>query len=251
VKRVAIALLLFGIAFGYVEASVVVYLRALYEPMHARLYKNRAAGDFFPLLRLDQLADEGPHATFWLQIEIGRELATLTMLAALAAAVARNFQQSAAAFLIAFGAWDLAFYAFLRLLLGWPRSFLDWDLLFLVPVPWVAPVLAPMLVALSMIIAGLLILRREDLRHPPLTLRWSHWLIILAGGMMIVIAFCWDAPNIASGGKPGNFQWPIFLLGETVGLATFAYALWQSPKAPGATDSKRVSASPAGALLPE
>ena len=40
--RVLTALLLFGIAFGYVEAAVVVYVRVLYEPLHQQLYPGRA-----------------------------------------------------------------------------------------------------------------------------------------------------------------------------------------------------------------
>ena len=59
-RRTLIALVLFGISFAYVEASVVVYLRASYEPLHQRLYPERAPTDLFPILRPDQLDAAGP-----------------------------------------------------------------------------------------------------------------------------------------------------------------------------------------------
>ena len=93
-----------------------------------------------------------------MEIEQGREVATLGMLAAVAIAVGRGSGQPFAAFLIAFGVWDISFYAFLKLLIHWPASLLTWDVLFLLPVPWVAPVLAPVLASLSMIGVGLLYL---------------------------------------------------------------------------------------------
>ena len=40
--RTTIALLLFGMSFGYVEAAVVCYLRELYEPVHQRFHPGRA-----------------------------------------------------------------------------------------------------------------------------------------------------------------------------------------------------------------
>jgi hypothetical protein len=79
------------------------------------------------------------------------------MLAAIALAVARNARQWTAAFAIAFGVWDIVFYACLKLLLGWPASLFTWDILFLIPVPWVGPVIAPVLVSLTMIAAGILV----------------------------------------------------------------------------------------------
>ena len=40
-RRTLAALGLFGVAFGYVEAAVVVYLRELYEPVQDRLFPDR------------------------------------------------------------------------------------------------------------------------------------------------------------------------------------------------------------------
>ena len=158
-RRSLLALLLFGTAFGYVEAAVVCYLRQLHEPARERFYAGRPPGELFPLLSLEQIQASGQSQT--LAIEIGREAATILVLAAVGLAVAGNWARWAAAFVVAFGVWDIAFYAFLKLLLGWPSSLFTWDILFLIPVPWAAPVLAPVLVSLVMIAAGTWQLRRE------------------------------------------------------------------------------------------
>ena len=144
-----LSLLLFGIAFGYLEAAVVSYLRALHEPARQRFYPGRPPGELFPLLTIEQAQAAGPEQPKILIIEIGREAATIVMLAAIALAVADNAGQWAAAFAIAFGTWDIAFYAFLKVLLDWPAALSTWDILFLIPIPWVGPVLAPVIVSAS------------------------------------------------------------------------------------------------------
>src|SRR5260370_41738641 len=99
----------------------------------------------------------------WLTVELVREAATLVMLAGFALAVAGNFRHWLAAFMIAFGLWDVFYYASLKVLLDWPDSWMTWDLLFLLPVPWASPVLAPVLIAMSMIGAGIVVLWRESI----------------------------------------------------------------------------------------
>jgi hypothetical protein len=222
--RTLTALLLFGVSFAYLEATVVVYLRGLYEPLHAVLYPDAPAGSLFPILRPEQLEAAGPQYVRWMLTELVREAATLAILAAIALAVARNGRQWFAAFMIAFGVWDFFFYIWLRVLIGWPSSLMEWDLLFLLPVPWVGPVIAPVLVAASMIFAGVVILKREaDGRHVAFT--FGHWGAILCGGMLVIVAFCWDFGNIMAGGVPSAFNWPLLLLGEAAGLAAFLHAL--------------------------
>ena len=120
-KRTVLALLLFGAAFGYLEAAVVTYLRALHEPARQQFYPGRPPAELFPLLTLDQV-HAAPGQTQTLAIEIGREAATILMLAAVALAVARNAGDWAAAFVILFGTWDITFYVFLKVLLDWPAS---------------------------------------------------------------------------------------------------------------------------------
>ena len=144
-KRPFLAVLLFGVAFGYLEAAVVCYLRDLHEPVRQHYYPGRHPGELFPLLTLEQTHSIEPKQTRTLAIEIGREAATLLMLAGVALAAARNLTQWAALFCIAFGIWDIAFYLSLKALIDWPASLMTWDILFLIPLPWVGPVVAPVL----------------------------------------------------------------------------------------------------------
>ena len=111
-KRTVLALFLFGTAFGYLEAAVVSYLRELHEPARQRFHPGRSRADLFPLATLDQLRETGIEQTQTLAIEVGREAATIVMLAAIAFAVARNSGEWAAAFVITFGIWDITFYVF-------------------------------------------------------------------------------------------------------------------------------------------
>ena len=222
-QRVVIALLLFGTAFGYLEAAIVSYLRALHEPAVERFYPGRAPGDLFPLLTLEQLRSAAPQQIKTLAIELGREAATIAMLAAVALAIAGNAGQWAAAFVIAFGAWDITFYVFLKVLLDWPASMWTWDILFLVPVPWVGPVLAPVLVSVAMIAAGIWHFRREA-QAEPVRVGAKHWGGIVTGAVVIVASFAMDYRQILSGGLPHPFHWGIFLAGLAVGVGTYTHA---------------------------
>lgn len=229
--RVLVALVLFGVAFGYVEAAVVVYLRAHYDPIRRDTFGEQPGGELFPMLQLEHLQEAGPQYTHMLWTELGREFATLVMLAAAGLAIACNFRQWLAGFMIAFGIWDIFYYVFLRLLIGWPASLWTWDILFMLPVLWVGPMIAPLLVSVSMIAAGTAIMWRES-RGRPIRFRWFHWAILIGGGLILIGAFCWDWMvgffwgwhYSRAGGSVTSFNWPLFALGEVVGLAGFVHA---------------------------
>jgi hypothetical protein len=243
-KRTVLALLLFGTAFGYLEAAVVSYLRLLHEPARQQFHPGRPPGDLFPLLTLEQIRATGDQQPQILAIEIGREAATLMMLAAVALAVAGNAAQWAAAFVIAFGAWDITFYVFLKVLLGWPASLFTWDILFLIPLPWVGPVLAPVLVSAAMIASGAWHLRSEA-SPAPVSLRARHWAGLIAGAAVIVTSFAEDYRNIMAGGMPNPFDWGLFSLGLTMGAASYAWAVWQSQRRAPAAIAARAVGDPA------
>jgi hypothetical protein len=226
--RTPIALVLFGIAFAYVEAAVVVYLRTIYEPVRREALRDVPHDAVLPLLRQEQLQAAGRDHLRVLQIEIGRELATLLMLAAVGLAIGRTFRQWLAGFMIAFGVWDIFYYVFLRLLIGWPASVWTWDILFLVPVPWVGPVIAPVLISVSMIAAGGVVLWRESRGRPIRSGRLS-WLLIALGGLVVIVAFCWDYRQTTGGGWPHPFNWPLFAVGEVMAVAGFLHALARRP----------------------
>lgn len=259
--RVLVGLWLFGISFGCVEAAVVAYLRAIYEPVRQKVDPDRPAGELFPLLTYDQLialdadaravetvAGTQPHLAIdpaaqpgsasdglkasglpyghqrRLWTELGREAATLVMLASAGVLVAVNFHQWMAAFLIAFGVWDIFYYVFLKVLLDWPASLMTWDILFLIPLPWVGPVITPVLVAATMIVCGTIVLWHEFAGRRVRLGLWS-WLSIVAGGFVLVVSFCWDWRNIAAGGYPATFAWPIYIFGLLLGIAGFAWGM--------------------------
>jgi hypothetical protein len=218
--RAGLALVLFGIAFGYVEAAIVVYLRHIYDPLRAHLYPGRAPGDLFPLIPVERLAPE--HLRL-LGAELGREAATLLMLAGVGLLAARRSRQWLAGFAIAFGVWDIAFYVFLKILLDWPASLLTWDILFLIPVPWVAPVLAPVLVSAVMIASGFIALR-ADWAGRPIDAHGWHWSGLLVGALAIIASFTWHYRTLMAGSPPEHFDWPIFFAGLLTGAGTFAHA---------------------------
>jgi hypothetical protein len=220
--RTVAALFLFGISFGYLEAAVVVYLRAIYDPIRHQLHPGRAEGELFPLISPQELADSGPENPRRLLIEIGREAATIAMLAAFGLAAGRNFNQRMAAFAVVFGFWDIFFYVFLRLMIHWPQSLFTWDILFLIPLPWVGPVLAPVIVALTLVVCGLVSLRLRGMPARPL-----EWMVMIAGGLIVILAFVWDFRNTMAGGLPNPFNWPLFLAGEAIALAAFLSAVWR------------------------
>ena len=222
-KRTLVALLLFGSAFGYLEAAVVAYLRQLHEPARQRVHPGRSSAELFPLLTLEELRASGLNQQSTLAIEIGREAATIVMLAAVALAVSRNAGQWAAAMAIAFGTWDITFYVFLKLLLDWPASLLTWDILFLIPLPWVGPVLAPAAVSL-LLVAAFLVHVRLRRRNRVLAPRGPEWGVAIAGALLVIVAFCWRYRAALSEPDPAGFPWWLFAAGVLIGAAPFVRA---------------------------
>ena len=222
----ALVLALFAVAFGYVEAAVVVYLRIVYDPIRASLHPEQPAGSLLPLITLEQLRAIDPQHVYRLGLEVGRELATLIILATVATLARRRRGEWIAMFLIGFGVWDIAYYVGLKAMIGFPASLLTWDILFLIPVPWLGPVLAPVIVALTMIAAGLIVLA-ETARGRPLRARWWHWGAIVAGALLIVVSFCKDYAQTMVGEMPEQFSWLIFGAGEMLAVLAFVHALSQ------------------------
>ncbi len=211
------AVALYAICFGFVEAAVVEYLRAIYYPLDK-------GGFQFPVLTLDQITTLGYEHWVRLLIELCRELCTLIMLMSMGIVAARNRREAWAYFVVAFGVWDISFYLWLKLFLNWPPSLMTWDLLFLIPVPWVSPVLAPIIVSLTMIFAGILLLYRES-KGKPVVARWTDWILVIMGGVIVIFSFCWDYENIMRGGFPNPFQWPLFFVGLSTGCGGFIVAV--------------------------
>ncbi|RPI60779.1 MAG: hypothetical protein EHM50_06790 [Lysobacterales bacterium] len=192
----------YAIAMAHVEAALVIYLRRLYY-----------AGDPLTLFPLEMLPNPD------LAIELARELATLVMITAVAFLHAKRGWRVFAAFLYVFGLWDIAYYAWLKAMLGWPTSWLEWDVLFLIPWPWLGPWIAPVLAAAVFVIWGARTLLSSP-AAPPLT---RSALTAFAVGTAIVIgAFLVPGLTIitgaapAEGYRPGAFDWALFALGYAI-----------------------------------
>ena len=214
IRRTIFSLIVFGIAFGFLEAAVVVYLRVISHSVRAAAGISPDA--LFPLIKIEQI---GSYLRI-VKIEAAREAATIVMLIAIALAATRNARNCMAAFALVFGMWDLSFYASLRIMTGWPASFANWDLLFLLPVPWTGPVLAPSIVAASLVAGGILALMRRPPRVDKLA-----WMLLFAGGAVVFVSFIWEWRDVVAGMMPHNFPWAIFTAGELLAILGFARAM--------------------------
>ena len=201
-RRLLLWLTLLSLAFGYIEASVVVYLRVIFYP----------GGFRFPLV---------PLPTHLLWIEVGREAATLLLLFSLACLLSRDKLRRFAIFAYCFGLWDLAYYLFLKLILDWPASLLTWDILFLIPLPWTGPVLAPMLVAIALMAAAVFILRLPEGASSPF--RPIDWAVEGVAGGVILASFLWNVPALASQAQPHDYPWWLFSAGFIGGSGWFIW----------------------------
>lgn len=196
---------IFASGFAWVESAVVVYLREIYFD-----------GSFeFPIVVNWQ---GGKHVLDKLmRIELGREIATILMLVSVGCCAGKNAWQKFSFFMIAFGVWDIFYYIWLWVMAGWPESLLTWDLLFFIPLPWVGPVITPVLIAFAMIAAGTLIIYYDEKAYV-IKWRWYDWAIEMGCALLMIVAFCWDWKNIIRipdgvfrSGIPNPFAWRLYL----------------------------------------
>jgi hypothetical protein len=213
--KVAIILICYSIAMAFLETTVVVYLRKLYYP----------EGFDFPLKALDFSIGI---------IEFLREFATLVMILTVALLTGKTKNEKFAAFIFIFAVWDIFYYIFLYVTLGWPSSLWTWDILFLIPTTWVGPVLAPVINSLMMIVLAGGILYSEKKRLQPI-LRKTDWYLLIIGSIIVIIAYIEDFTDFllnsysfselfgviyskeviekSSSYIPVDFSWFIFLAG--------------------------------------
>ena len=149
----------FAAAFGFVEAVVVVYLRAAVGllPGYQGTLSDvmRRSSEFY---QQSQAITQFPQSL--LTLEIFREAATVLMLLSVAFLTAKKLRSRAAVFLWTFAIWDITYYAVLWATVRWPLSLGDPDVLFLIPRPWISPVWFPLLVSV-LAVAAVLLARAE------------------------------------------------------------------------------------------
>ncbi len=89
----------------------------------------------------------------------------MIMLGSVALLAGAGAKERWGSFLWTFAAWDITYYAGLWATLRWPSSLKDYDVLFLIPVPWVAQVWFPVLVSTLTMLAVILSRRGEGSLH--------------------------------------------------------------------------------------
>ena len=221
IRKNVIVLTLFAIAMGYMESAVVVYLREIFYP----------AGFRFPL---------EPISTDIALTEILREAATLIMLMTAGILTGRTKHERFGFFIYTFGIWDITYYLFLYLLLGWPGSLLTRDILFLIPVTWVGPVLGPVLNSLTMIVLALMISKFTSI-NAQTKIAGREWVLLITGSLVVIISYTEDYVSFllqmfsftdlfkpsnldalmayAAGYVPESFAWWIYITGQLMLVA--------------------------------
>ena len=202
--RVLAWVVLFGISFGFVEASVVVYLRALYYP----------EGFHLPLKVLSQ-----EHIV----TEVAREAATIFMLVSVALIAGSRTWERFGYFLVIFGVWDILYYVWLKVVLNWPVSLTEWDILFLIPLPWIGPVIAPALVALGMVVFGAIIVLRVsagEFFRPCLL----SWLLSIGATILLLYSFMSDVAATTRGQFPVAYRYELLTISLLMYAAGFVLA---------------------------
>lgn len=213
---------LFAIAMGFLEAAVVIYMRKLLYP----------EGFSFPLVPIpDDIA----------LIEILREASTLLMLLAVAFVAGKNFMERIAWFAYCFAFWDIFYYVFLKIFIGWPASLFTWDILFLIPVTWTGPVIAPIITSLSMIGFAVTILYFSE-KEIQIKITLAEYIMLASGIIILFMSYIWDyscfilkyfnfydlflIPNkksfFATSIKyiPEQFNWFLFICGQALIVCT-------------------------------
>ena len=199
----------YAIAMAFMEAVVVVYIRGLL-----------------------QITNDHVMLGSYVTMEIWREAATVVMLAAVGWLAGRKRLDRWAYGLFAFGLWDIGYYVWLKVLIDWPVSLLNLDTLFLIPLTWWGPVIAPMLIAAKMcVVAVLAVVRMEH--GEPLRITPMRVGIVASGGLLTLYVFMADSLGALLQNRmdwatlrPGPFQWPLFLVALALMALPSLMAVW-------------------------
>jgi hypothetical protein len=192
------AVLAFAVAMAWLESATVYYLRTLVDRVEP--------------YQPNPLPIQGVLGL----VELIREAATLLMLITVGMLAGRTWRARWGYTALAFGIWDILYYVFLHVMCGWPRSLFDWDVLFLLPVPWWGPVLAPVSVAVLMIVWGTVVTEARQVIEST-SVRRKAWGLNATGVALALYVFMSDSlqqvPRLRSGmiyNLPTSFNWPLF-----------------------------------------
>jgi len=208
-----LVVVLFAIGMAWVESACVYYLRLLVD-------------------RLDPYqANPLPAHGVVDQVELVREAATLVMLLAIGMLAGLTWHSRLAYTAIAFGVWDIFYYVFLKVIYDWPKSLFDWDVLFLLPLPWWGPVLAPVCIAVLMIVWGTLV-SQHSVRPPATPAMPMLWGLTGLGVLTALYVFMADSLHAARHGLdmtavlPTDFKWSVFIVALALMATPVANIAW-------------------------
>ena len=165
IKKIAY-LTIFSLAFAFVEAAVVFYIRSIFNLNSNYIPNSR----YTEILNLGVIAFLAPGDSAFpistiTRVEAIRELATLVMLGSVALIAGKTFIQKLGAFLIAFSIWDIFYYVFLKFLTGWPPSVFTTDIFFINPVMWIGPVITALVSSGFFLIIGTIMFYRGNKKN--------------------------------------------------------------------------------------
>lgn len=214
-QKIFIPLLIFGVAMAFLESAIVVFLREIWD-MTA----------LFPIQNIFENANN----LRILKIEFGREAATLVMLVSIACALGKNAWQRMAYLFFMFGVWDIFYYVWLWVLIGFPASLLTWDILFFIPYTLVAPVYAPVVVSLVMILSGMMIIHAQK-RQVTLRSTLRFWIMEILAFGLVYTSMVWESMigtikrNPLAEESELNYPWLLLVIGLTIGLTAFLFLI--------------------------
>ena len=186
---------------GYFESAVVVYLRAIYYP----------AGFTLPLKVMTD------HK---IAVEIFREAASIIMLISVAALAGRKFWERFAFFIFSFAIWDIFYYVWLKILLDWPATLFDWDVLFLIPLPWIGPVVAPLSIAFLMLLCSVVMVNSIE-KGRDFKPTGPAWLLGLSATVIILYSFMYDTGATLHQQIPKPYKYGLLIVGNVFYIAAF------------------------------
>jgi hypothetical protein len=191
----------FGISMAFFESAVVVYLRAIFYP----------EGFKFPLMAL---------ADYKIFVEVLREIASIFMLLSVACLAGKRFWERFAYFILSFGIWDIFYYVWLKVLLDWPSSLFEWDVLYLIPLPWIGPVIAPVSISVLMIVFSILIADSFQKGYNFRPTLISH-MLALAGVILVLYSFMYDLNATLHQQMPKPYRYEFLVIGDLLFIGSF------------------------------
>ncbi len=208
-----VPLLILGIAFGVIEGSVAIYLRPI-------LSSGKA--DFAIRVIQPEILTDIQRTV--IKTEIDREIATIVLIAAAAAVSAASIMHWFSYFVFTFAVWDIFYYIWMSFRIGWPKSLFDWDILFLIPRMWFAPVIVPVIISCFGIVFSVIALRGLDISKK-LDVRFYHLVPVSMALILWLVSFL----NKSVKGMtafPESYSWVLFVLGVICALFGGVVMYW-------------------------